>query len=453
MVETKVEGLSPFMMHRSLIESPHLVESANGSYLKLTNGKKILDACGGAAVVSIGHCNERVIKALTKQLETVHYVHTLDYSTQPAEALATMIIEPYKEHLAKAYFANSGSEANEAAFKLALQYFHDKGLTTKTQFISRNQSYHGNCLGGLSASGHVSRKRPFTKYVSPNFHFVSPANEYRYKPEYTSVEEYVALLGDELENKILELGPENVAAFIAETVVGASTGGLPAPKGYFKLIRKICDKYNVLLILDEIMCGSGRTGTFFAWEQEGIIPDITTCGKAIASGYSPLSACICTHKVVDGLLEGSCAFNNGHTYQSHPLSCRAGLEVLGIIKEENLLENVTEMGKYLGSMLNKRLRNFKCVGDIRGRGLFWGIEFVQDQTTKKPFDSSLHVGALIQRYIWESNVAVYPGGGTANGVEGDHVLIAPMYIVTKEEIDIIVSTVEQCIKRFEDEQS
>ncbi|CDK25312.1 unnamed protein product [Kuraishia capsulata CBS 1993] len=440
---------SRYSMHRSLASEPHMVDHAKGSYLYLSSGKKILDGCGGAAVVSVGHADDGIVAALKDQLETVHYVHTLDYTTRAAEAVANQMLKPYKGTLAKAYFVNSGSEANEAAMKMAVQYFYETGKPQKTEFISRLQSYHGNCLGGLSLSSHVSRRAPFEGVLSDHVHFVSPANEYRYKAEDQTTAQYVEQLANELENKILEIGQNKIAAFVAETIVGATSGCMTAPAGYFKAIRAVCEKYDVLLILDEIMCGSGRTGTFFAWEQEDVVPDIVTCGKALSGGYGPLSACICTPKIIEGLEMGSKAFNNGHTYQAFPLSCRAGLAVLKKVEEENLLKNVKSKGQYLSSELKKALKDSKIVGNIRGRGLFWGIEFVSDISTKSPFDPLLKVGPTIQSMAWQSGVAVYPGTGTVDGKFGDHILISPMFNVTEEEIDIIVSAVSKSVYEFE----
>lgn len=283
---------------------------------------------------------------------------------------------------------------------------------------------------------------------SENFHKVSPANEYRFKSESETTQDYVDRLAYEFEQKVLETGPDNVAAFVAETVVGAAAGCVTAPEGYFIKIKQICDKYDILLILDEIMCGSGRTGTFFSWEQEGVVPDITTCGKAIASGYSPLSAIFFTEKIFNVLKNGSSNFNSRHTFQSYPLSCAAGLAVKRIVDREALLENVKEMGIYLKEQLLDKLSACKCVGDIRGRGLFIGIELVENKSTKQPFSPEEHVDLQIQEAIWQKRVAVYPGHGTANGISGDHVLIAPPFNVTKAEIDIIIRTVAEVLINY-----
>ncbi|KAK6458059.1 aminotransferase [Scheffersomyces xylosifermentans] len=437
------------LLHRSLKVAPYMAKNASGSYIYLQDGTEILDGCGGAAVISVGHSNPEVIEAVTEQLKTITYVHTAEYTTAVSEELANLLLESYKGKVAKVYFVNSGSEANEAAIKMSLQYFYEQGKTEKTHFISRKQSYHGNCLGGMSLSGHVVRREPFEGIISSNFHQVSPANEYRFKNSGESTADYVKRLASELEEEILKIGPEKVACFFAETIVGATTACLPAPEGYFKAIQAVCQKYDVLLALDEIMCGSGRTGTFFAWEAEGIVPDITTAGKALSGGYSPLSAVFLAQKFVDVLGAGSNSFNCGHTYQSFALSSAAGLSVQKIIRRDGFLQNVVEMGKYLEYSLKQALSSSKVVGNIRGRGLFWGIEFVSSRATKHPIGATIHFGYMVQRAIFEEGVAVYPGFGTVDGHSGDHILIAPPFNVTKQQIDRIVAATSKGISKIE----
>ncbi|CUM56411.1 unnamed protein product [Debaryomyces tyrocola] len=450
MSDTKVEDLSnSHLMHRSLREEPDVVKNAKGSYIFLQNGQKVFDGCGGAAVIAVGHGNSEVIEAVSKQLSVVSYVHTFEYTTPVAEELANILLKNYNGKIAKVYFANSGSEANEAAVKVVVQYFYEQGKTSKTQFISRKQSYHGNCLAGMSLSGHVLRRKPFEDLVSDKFHKVSEANEYRGKRNGETTGEYVERLANELEEKILEVGPDNIAGFFAETIVGATTGCVTPPKGYFKAIQKVCEKYDVLLITDEIMCGSGRTGTFFAWEQEDFVPDITTSGKALGGGYSPLSAVFMNQKVVDVLLNGSASFNNGHTFQCYPLSCAAGIAVQKIIQRDNLLQNVKQMGDYLGQALVQELKDIKIVGNIRGRGLFWGVEFVKNKLTKDAIDPRIRIGQQIQHNALEKGLAVYPGFGTIDGLSGDHILIAPSYDITQDQVDAMVQQVAASIIEME----
>lgn len=433
-----------FIAHRDLNSDPKLVLKAKDHYLYFSDNR-VLDACGGAAVVSVGHCNPLIYTTIQKQMEKVAYIHTGEFNTEATEEFGDNLLKGYEDKLGKVYVVNSGTEAINAALKLSIQYFKELGLEGKTEFISRYQSYHGNCLGGLSLSGHVERRKGYEEILNPHMHKVSPAYEYRYKLDHETTEMYVDRLAKELEDKIIQVGPEKVAAFFAETVVGATTGCVCAPPGYFKAVREICDKYNVLLVLDEIMCGSGRTGKFFAWENEGIVPDIVTCGKAISSGYSPLAACIFSNKVTTVLKNGSGKFRNGHTYQAYPLACSAGVAVLKYIRGNSLLENVTNMGEYLGTELKRQLANVGIVGDVRGRGLFWGVEFVKNKDTKEMFNPSLGVGYLVKDAAFEHGISIYPGSGTFDGVQGDHVLIAPMYTSTKDDIDFIVTQLKLSI--------
>ena len=443
---------SSSILHRDLRVTPTIINHANGNYLYTETSQEIFDSVGGAAVISVGHNNSEINQALISQLNKVCYIHSGDeFTTEISEVLANYLISNNKE-IDRVYFANLGSEANEAAIKLAVQYWYELGKPTKNQFISRNQSYHGNCLGGMSLSGHVARRKPYEEIIdSKRFHKVSPCYESRYKKEGETTEEYTQRLLDELEEKITEVGPENIAAFFAETVVGATTGCVPPTPGYFKGVREICDKYDILLILDEIMCGSGRTGTFFAWEQEDIVPDITTIGKALSSGYSPLSCVMVSKKLIDGLSNGSSMFNCGHTYQSFALSCAAGYAVQQIIKRDNLLDNVKKMGEYLGEQLLAKVGVIPIVVDIRGRGLFWGIEFGRQQENNKPFDPELNLSRRIAEVCMANGVVVYPGKGTIDGVIGDHIIIAPSFTITSEDIDHIVELVSKSLSEFMNE--
>ncbi|KAK6890934.1 putative aminotransferase [Candida tropicalis] len=443
---------SSSILHRDLRVTPTIINHVNGNYLYTETSQEIFDSVGGAAVISVGHNNSEINQALISQLNKVCYIHSGDeFTTEISEVLANYLISNNKE-IDRVYFANSGSEANEAAIKLAVQYWYELGKPTKNQFISRNQSYHGNCLGGMSLSGHVARRKPYEEIIdSKRFHKVSPCYESRYKKEGETSEEYTQRLLDELEEKITEVGPENIAAFFAETIVGATTGCVPPTPGYFKGVREICDKYDILLILDEVMCGSGRTGTFFAWEQEDIVPDITTIGKALSSGYSPLSCVMVSKKLIDGLSNGSSMFNCGHTYQSFALSCAAGYAVQQIIKRDNLLDNVKKMGEYLGLQLHAKIGVIPIVVDIRGRGLFWGIEFGRQQENNKPFDPELNVSRRIAEVCMANGVVVYPGKGTIDGVIGDHIIIAPSFTITSEDIDHIVELVSKSLSEFMNE--
>jgi adenosylmethionine-8-amino-7-oxononanoate aminotransferase len=442
------ENTDPALMHRSLLECPHIVTSAAGNFLTLSDGRKILDGCGGAAVAIIGHNNQEVIAATAAQMQKVSYVHTMSYTTDSAEDLAKCILDcpagSFQHGLEKAIFVGSGSEANDAAMKLARQYFFEQGQGERRFYVSRRQGYHGNTIATMSISTILARKVPYDGGITlPNVSYVSPAYAYQYQARDETVPQYVERLLSEIDAEFLRLGPQNVIAFFAEPVVGAASGCVAAPEGYFPGVRELCDKYGILLILDEIMCGMGRTGTYFAFEQENIVPDIVTVGKGLGGGYLPIAAVLVSKRVVDVLRKGSAAFNNGQTYQSHPVTCAAALAVQDIIKRENLVERCAKMGEKLERLLREAFRGSKYVGDIRGRGLFWALEFVNDTQSKEPFDASIGFGAQVQLRTFENGVAIYPGFATVDGIRGDHVLIAPPYTVSDEELETIVNAVKK----------
>ncbi|KAL2072806.1 hypothetical protein VTL71DRAFT_12149 [Oculimacula yallundae] len=429
------KGTDSPLLHRSLTTKPHTVLSAAGSYLHLSSDLKILDGCGGAAVACIGHGNTEVISAVLSQMQKVSYVHTTTYTTSAAEDLATFLLHDptssFSHDLEKAYFVGSGSEANDSAMKLARQYFYEKGEFSRTVFVSRRQGYHGSTVGSMSISSNLARKTQFDGVLTlPNVVQVAPAYAYQYKLHSETEGEYSARLVRELDEEFRRLGPQNVIAFFAETVVGATTGCVPPPKGYFAGVRAVCDKYGILLVLDEVMCGMGRTGTTFVFEQEGIVPDMVIIGKGLGGGYAPIAGVLIGKKVVVGLRSGTGAFNHGHTYQAHPVSCAAALAVQTIVRREDLVKQCRESGLVLERMLRSRLGNCKYVGDIRGRGLFWGVEFVKDRASKQPFPRNLAFGLRLQQRIFELGVALYPGSGTVDGVDGDHILISPPYNVS-----------------------
>ncbi|KAL4732108.1 hypothetical protein ACLX1H_001116 [Fusarium chlamydosporum] len=389
------------LMHRSLVQHPYMVESASGIELKLSSGQTIIDGCGGAAVALIGHGNEEVIQAITDQARKVSYVHTQSYTTAPAEELAEILLQDNQYGLEKAFFVGSGSEAVESALKLARQYHYEKGELDRVHIVSRRQCYHGNTMATMSISTNRARRAPYHGFLYPNVSHVSPAFAYHYKDNSESQEQFTARLLVELEEEFLRVGPQNVAAFIAETVVGATSGCVAAPVGYFKGVRALCDKYGIVMILDEIMCGVGRTGTFFAFEQEGVVPDIMTVAKGLGGGYAAIAGVLIHKRVVDVLRQGSAAFNHGHTYQAHPISCAAALAVQRIVRRENLVERCAKMGLVLERMLREELRECRSVGDIRGRGLFWGVEFLEERESKEPFDPSAKFGLLVQQLAFE----------------------------------------------------
>ncbi|TQF30496.1 aspartate aminotransferase family protein [Bradyrhizobium sp. UNPA324] len=426
------------VLHRSLRETPPKAIGGEGIYLFAEDGRRVIDASGGAAVSCLGHQHPRVIAAMAKQASTLAYAHTAFFSSEPAEALAETLVGHEPGGLAYAYFVSGGSEAIEASIKLARQYFLERGEPQRQHFIARRQSYHGNTLGALAAGGNAWRRAPYAPLLSGAFSHVTPAFAYHEKHDSESDAQFVARLAAELESEFQRLGPETVAAFLAEPVVGATAGAVTAPDGYFRAMREICDRHGALLILDEVMCGMGRTGTMHAWEQEGIAPDIQAIAKGLGGGYQPIGAMLASGKVIDTIRAGSGAFQHGHTYLAHPLACAAALAVQEVIREDGLLDCVKERGRQLEQRLTERFGNHRHVGDIRGRGLFWAIELVADRASRASFDPALKLHQKIKAEAFANGLGCYPGGGTVDGVRGDHVLLAPPYIASADEIDLIV---------------
>jgi len=438
------------VLHRSLRETPPIAIGGEGIWLIREDGRKVLDASGGAAVSCLGHQHPRIIEAIRKQASKLAYAHTAFFSSEAAEMLADHLVGHEPGGLAYAYFVSGGSEAIESAIKIARQYFVEAGQPKRHHFIARKQSYHGNTLGALSAGGNAWRRAPYAPLLSPSFSHVTPAFAYHEKRDDESESDFVARLAAELEAEFQRLGPDTVAAFIAEPVVGATAGAVTAPEGYFRAVREICSRHGALLILDEVMCGMGRTGTTHAWEQEGVAPDIQAIAKGLGGGYQPIGAMLASSRVVDTIRQGSGAFQHGHTYLAHPLACAAALEVQRVIGEEKLLDRVKELGNHLERRLTERFGNHRHVGDIRGRGLFQAIELVADRATKQPFDASLKLNQKVKAIAFEGGLGCYPSGGTVDGRSGDHVLLAPPYICTPDDIDMIVerlgSAVDSALK-------
>ncbi len=425
------------ILHRSGAVPPIAIRG-EGIYLHTADGQAIIDASGGAAVACLGHGNRRIAEAIGKQAASMAYAHTGTFSNQPAEDLADIVLAQEPGGLTRAWFCSSGSEGNEAAIKLARQYFLEIGQPQRIRTIARRQSYHGTTLGALAAGGNAMRREKFEPILSQTHSLVSPCFPYRFKHDSESDAQYLDRLTEELEAEFQRLGPDTVMAFLAEPVVGATTGCVTALPGYFQRVRQICDRHGALLILDEVMCGMGRTGTMHAWEQENVTPDIQVIAKGLGGGYQPIGGILIHDRIVRALDAGSGGFLHGQTYQAHPVACAAALEVQRIIREDNLLANGQAMGQRLEAALTDRFGNHRHVGDIRGRGLFWAIEFVTDRSTKQVFDPALKLNERVKREALKRGLSGYPMGGTIDGKQGDHFILAPPYIVTAADIDTIV---------------
>jgi adenosylmethionine-8-amino-7-oxononanoate aminotransferase len=432
------------ILHRQ-IGSP-LPVAAGGSGVEIVDstGKRYLDASGGAAVSCLGHGHPAVTAALHQQLDRLAYAHTGFFTTEVAEKLAERLIADAPQGISHAYLVSGGSEAIEAALKMARQYFIERGETKRRHVIARRQSYHGNTLGALAAGGNEWRRAPFSPLLIETHH-IAPCFAYRFREPGESEVDYGRRAADALEAKILELGEGTVMAFVAETVVGATAGAVPAATGYFERIREICNRHGVLLILDEVMCGMGRTGTLHACEQEGIAPDLMTIAKGLGGGYEPIGAVLLGRHVYDSFANGSGFFQHGHTYMGHPMACAAGLAVQETIRRDNLLANVATQGALLRRRLGERFGNHPHVGDIRGRGLFQAIELVEERSTKMPFDPARKLNTRVKKAAMARGLMVYPMGGTIDGTRGDHVLLAPPFIVTEDQIGEIVDRLGSAI--------
>jgi len=434
------------VLHRTVEERPPIAISGDRLILRLNDGREIIDASGGAAVACLGHGNRRVADAIGKQAARLAYAHTGFFSSEPAEALAELLVGSQPGDLTHAFFVSSGSEAMESALKLARQYHLERGEPQRVHYISRRQSYHGNSFGSLAASGNLARRTPYEDVLPKHFSRVSPCFPYHYQLEAETDSAYVARLAKELDEEFERVGPNRVIAFIAETVVGAVAGCVSAVPGYFTAIRKVCDRHGALLILDEIMCGMGRTGTTHAWEREQVFPDIQTIAKGLGGGYQPIGALLVSKRVIQALSDGTGAFVHGHTYQAHPVACVAALEVQRIIREEALLRNVEKMGSYLGECLRSEFAGHPFVGDIRGRGLFWALEFVANRDRKQSFAPNLGISERIKQTALGLGLGIYPTAGTADGVNGDHLIVAPPYIVNSIEVETIVRRLAESIQ-------
>ena len=417
---------------------------ADGVYIYDSDGNAYLDGSGGAAVSCLGHGDRDVIGAIQNQVEQMAFAHTGFFTSEPAEELADLIVQNAPKGIDKVYLVSGGSEATEAAIKLARQYFIEIGQPSRSRVIARRQSYHGNTLGALAAGGNEWRRAQFAPLLFGVSH-IAPCYEYLLRETGEGITDYGARAAQELEDEILRLGPETVMAFIAEPVVGATLGAVPAVDGYFARIRQICDRYGVLLILDEVMCGVGRTGHMFACEADGIAPDIICIAKGLGAGYQPIGAMLCSDAIYRAIESGSGFFQHGHTYLGHPVAAAAGAAVMRKITAHGLVDRSAEMGARLRSALEDRFSQHPHIGDIRGRGLFQGMEFVRDRETKEPFDPDLKVAARLKAAAMAGGLICYPMGGTRDGKIGDHVLLAPPFIISEDQIAELVDKLETAI--------
>ena len=433
------------LLHRAANGVPPTAVGAKGIEIVDSDGRRYIDASGGAAVSCLGHGHPDVIAALHAQLDALAYAHTGFFTSEAAERLADLLIEDAPAGLTRAYLVSGGSEAVEAALKMARQYFVETGQPQRRRVIARQQSYHGNTLGALAAGGNAWRREPFRPLLI-EAHHIDPCYAYRWRREGEDDAAYAARAAQALEDKIVELGPETVMAFVAEPVVGATLGAVPPVADYFKRIRAICDRHGVLLILDEVMCGMGRTGTLHACAQDGIAPDLMTIAKGLGGGYQPIGAVLLSQSIFDAFADGSGFFQHGHTYMGHPMAAAAALAVQQVLQRDRLLDNVVAMGARLRRRLEERFANCASVGDIRGRGLFQGVELVADRATKAPFDPALKLHARLKREAMARGLMVYPMGGTIDGRAGDHVLIAPPFIVEAGDVDTIVERLGEALE-------
>ncbi len=417
--------------------SPPTATRARGVYIFDADGKAYLDGSGGAAVSCLGHGDAEVTRAIKEQLDRIAFAHTSFFTSAPAEALADKLIAHAPPGIERVYLVSGGSEAIEAALKLARQYFLEIGQPARHHVIARRQSYHGNTLGALATGGNMWRREPFAPILMKTSH-IAPCYEYRGRQAGESAEAYGQRIADELEAEIARLGAENVMAFVAEPVVGATLGAVPPVAGYFRRIREICDRHGVLLILDEVMCGMGRTGTFFASEQEGIAPDIVTIAKGLGAGYQPIGAMLCSGEIYRAIEGGSGFFQHGHTYVGHPVASAAALAVVTRLTDGAMTARAAKTGARLGAALKDAFGQHPHVGDIRGRGMFWGLELVEDRATKAPFAPERALHKALKKAAFEAGLICYPMGGTLDGRRGDHILLAPPLILEDAHIDEIV---------------
>ena len=435
------------ILHRDLTRDYPVIRSGEGVTFTDATGKSYIDFSGGAAVSCLGHRHPRVVRAMKEQLDRVEFAHTAYFTSEPAEELADLLIEAAPEEFGRVMFVSGGTEANEAALKLARQIQMARGEGQRDRFVSRRMSYHGTTLGTGSISGNLARRIPFEPILNDNVAFADPCNAYRLAEPGESLEDYGRRAAASIEAAIEEAGSDRVIAVIAETVSGATMGCVPPAPGYFQEVRRICDRHGALLILDEVMCGSGRAGTLYAFEQDGVVPDMVTMAKGLGGGYQPIGAMLVREAWAELLLEAGRNFMHGHTYMAHPMATAAALAVQRVIEDEGLLGRVERMGRFVRERLGETFGEHPHIGDMRGRGLFLAVEIVADRETKEPFPASRQLPARIMTFAMDEGLICYPGGGTADGTNGAHVLLAPPYIISEDDAAEAVARLGRAIDR------
>lgn len=429
---------------RDLEHPPLLAVRGEGVYLYDAAGRRYLDAASGAAVCALGHGHPEVIATLRAQADKLAYAHPLRFTSPPMLELAEALTSTAPSNLSRVYFVSGGSEANETAIKLARQYHLACGRPGKYKVISRRVSYHGATLGALALSGQVARRRAFAPMLLPA---PTAAPAYCYRCPFGKTPDTCALeCADDLERVILYEGPENVAAFIAEPVSGSSAPGAYPPDAYWRRIREICDRYEVLLIVDEVMSGMGRTGRWWAIQHSGVQPDLLTTAKGLGAGYTPIGAVLVSEEVYATLKRANLPFVHGFTFGGNPLSCAVARKVLEILDRDGLVEWAQVQGEKLLALLRETLGDHPHVGEVRGRGLLLGVEFVADKDKKTPFPAEADIRGRVARACLERGLYVYPGGGSADGVRGDHILIAPPLIVEDVHLEQIATTLQAALE-------
>ncbi|MCA0310919.1 MAG: aspartate aminotransferase family protein [Proteobacteria bacterium] len=436
--------MTTHVFHRSLRVIPPVAVRGQGVWLEDAAGRRYIDASGGAAVSCLGHGHPDVLAAMHRQIDQLAYAHTSFFTTEVAEQLAEQLVRTAPAGMSHAYFVSGGSEAVEAALKMARQYYLEIGQPERSHFIARRQSYHGNTLGALAVGGNEWRRRQFAPLLVDVTH-VSPCYPYRDQREGETPEQYGQRLARELDETIRRVGPGKVLAFVAETVGGATAGVLVPVPGYFKAVREVCDRHGVLLILDEVMCGMGRTGTLHACEQEGVVPDLMTIAKGLGGGYQPIGAVLAQGQLVEAMSAGSGFFQHGHTYLGHAVACAAALAVQQVIERDGLLQKVQRGAQVLHALLAEKFAKHPHVGELRGRGYFWGVELVAERAGKTPFDPARRLHARVKSEAFARGLLVYPMGGTVDGRYGDHILLAPPFIATDDELALIVERLAEAV--------